>query len=125
MLIEQSLRALIIKPISRYDHSVAKIRYFVVEMKKYSFNDEHCLGGYVQRDDLKEVTLAEISDFSPDIYFYYDSDGSYRRIFLTDNCHNNAIVNFVLMLFRSGELRFDLENYVVDDDVLCDSQLRC
>lgn len=123
MIIEQSLRALIIKPVVRRDHSVAKIRYLVVVMKKYSFDDEHCLGGFVQRDDLREVVLAEINDFGPDIYFYYDSDGSYRRIFLTDNCQNYGIVNFALMLFRFGEIRFDLENSSVDAP--CVFQLSC
>ncbi len=123
MIIEQTVKALIIKPCWIKNNKVVKARYLVVEMKKYSFvaNDDSP-GGWVQIDELKEVSLAEAMEYGPDVYFY-DDYGRYRRIFWAMTAYEDAETGyFVSLRFKFGQLSFDLEQFV-DDDVPCVSQL--
>jgi len=116
MIIEQSFRALIILPTITNGRKVIGARYHIVRMKKYSFDDEHCLGGFVYRDDPKEVMLVEAYDFEPNIFFY-DDGGCFKRIpVVLMNCDEEYRVR---LRFRFGDLFFSLE----ECDVPCVSQL--
>lgn len=120
MIIEQSFRAMIIKPIFAVSRKVVGASYYIVEMKKYFFDDEYCVGGFVYKDEPREVTLAEANEFEPDIHFY-DDYGRYRRIYWAITGVEDFEFGYrVFLRFRFGELKFDLNQIVI---VPCISQL--